>query len=438
MGVFARTGRPALELLGSSLPNPKVSHSHQGLNFWYRYYAGYSAEFVHFVLQKFGPSVQGPVLDPWNGTGTTTLVSAMSGYDSIGVDVNPALSVIARARLLRSDVYGSINSMAEDILEHSYPCVLEDEPLLRWLNEPTAAQLRGMQMSTQRLLVSSGASADRPLHGTTELSGLAAFFYVALFATMRELLKGAIGTNPTWWKKLQSEDLLSFSTSEVRQTYLSSVQRLAEGLINPTSDRGAVNSRIVVGDSRSLPNQSNSVAAVVSSPPYCTRIDYAMATLPELSMLNVTDEDLRLLRDRMVGTPTMTREFSLPDNWGDAAMTFLDNVATHSSTASSTYYLKYFLQYFTSMSKSLDEIARVLCTGAPCVLVVQDSHYKEVRNDVATIVSEMAEGKGLCLRERYDFPVMKSKRSINTRSRKYGPSVGAIESVLVLTRATSA
>lgn len=44
------------------------------------------------------------VLDPWNGTGTTTVVAASKNIPAIGFDVNPALVVVSRARLIREAV----------------------------------------------------------------------------------------------------------------------------------------------------------------------------------------------------------------------------------------------------------------------------------------------------------------------------------------------
>lgn len=69
------------------------------MDLWYRYYAGYSAGFVEQALQESAATAK-LVLDPWNGTGTTTVVAASKNVPAIGFDVNPALVVVSRARLL--------------------------------------------------------------------------------------------------------------------------------------------------------------------------------------------------------------------------------------------------------------------------------------------------------------------------------------------------
>jgi hypothetical protein len=41
------------------------------------------------------------VLDPWNGSGTTTLVAQKLGIKSFGLEINPVMTIHARAKNLR-------------------------------------------------------------------------------------------------------------------------------------------------------------------------------------------------------------------------------------------------------------------------------------------------------------------------------------------------
>ena len=65
-------------------------------------------------------------------------------------------------------------------------------------------------------------------------------------------------------------------------------------------------------------------------------------------------------------------------------------------------------------------------------MVVQDSYYKEVRNDLAAIVSEMGYGLGLEQRKRRDFKKVATLAGVNRRSREYRVAGEAVESVLAL------
>ena len=67
-------------------------------SYGYRYYPGFSHEFVRDILDEWPESDL--ILDPWNGSGATTTVAAELGRQCVGIDLNPAMVVIARAALL--------------------------------------------------------------------------------------------------------------------------------------------------------------------------------------------------------------------------------------------------------------------------------------------------------------------------------------------------
>ena len=95
-------------------------------------------------------------------------------------------------------------------------------------------------------------------------------------------------------------------------------------------------------------------------------------------MLGLRELEIRRLRDRMIGTPTMARMSSAfkPEAWGESINALLTKIEGHSSKASATYYSKYYLQYFDGMWISLHELRRVTKPGATAVLVLQDSITK--------------------------------------------------------------
>lgn len=410
--------------------NPKIGTASDPVDSWYRYYAGYSAGFVEQALSELAGSAE-LVLDPWNGTGTTTVVAASKNVPAIGFDVNPALVVVARARLLGAGVWASIDPLGQDVVSHAASVDLDEEPLLFWFTRESAGSLRGLQQSVHRLLVDP-ALASRPAYqGASGMSTLAAFFYTVLFRTVRVLIAPRGGTNPTWWKRVLEADRLDPSHEAIVKQFRASATELAAGLHRDNFD-GGVDVQARLGDSRHLALDDNTVGGVVTSPPYCTRIDYGVATRPELAILGASEHDLKELRDQMVGTPTMTGKRGTAEQWGLTAAAFLDGVAAHASKASAGYYTNYFRQYYAGMWDSLGELRRVLKDGAPAVLVVQDNYYKDLHNDTAKILGEMATTLGFETAERHDFPVIRNRASMNPRTRQYRTRASAVESILVL------
>lgn len=410
--------------------NPKVGASCDPVDSWYRYYAGFSAGFVEHAL-KHSAATAGLVLDPWNGTGTTTVVAASENVPAVGFDINPALVVVARARLLGVGVWASLDPLGDDVVAHGTSFEQVDDPLRFWFAPQAAGCIRGLQRSVQRLLVDSGTESQSVYQTASGVSTLAAFFYTVLFRTVRVLIAPRAGTNPTWWKRVEEPYQLDPSREDIVNQFRVSARELAAGLHRDNYD-GGVDVRVGVGDSRCLPLQDATVDAVIGSPPYCTRIDYGIATRPELAVLGARAEDLKLLRNQMVGTPTMTGERGTPEEWGPTAAAFLSGVAGHPSKASAGYYTNYFRQYYAGLWSSLGELRRVMRGGARAVLVVQDNYYKELHNDTPTILAEMAVAHDFDSVKREDFPVTRTRASMNPRARKYRSKAAAVESILIL------
>ena len=77
---------------------------------------------------------------------------------------------------------------------------------------------------------------------------------------------------------------------------------------------------------------------------------------------------------------------------------------------------------------------RVAMNDARMALVVQDSHYKEHRLDLAQVVVEMAEATHWTAAGSRDFTT-RTMAALNPATRSYRSSYGAAESVLVFRRA---
>lgn len=403
---------------------------------WYRYYAGYADTFVADVVGRL-PEPTGMLLDPWNGSGTTTSVAAAHGIEARGFDLNPAAVVISKARLLQSDVAPSLLPLTRKLLAavEADPPLSEDDLLLRWMTPRAAVAVRRLAATINRSLIEFD---DEPnaTRLPSEMSSLAALFYVALFRVVRRALGRFVGTNPTWLRqKVADDDKVDLDLRTLRPWLLHVMGELAEtvnGRGLPEPGQGRI--EIAVADSGQLPMQNGAAQAVITSPPYCTRIDYAVATLPELAALGMTGSEFRALRDRLIGTPTRDGSFAISDvRWGKTATGFLRQVADHRSHASGGYYLSFFSQYFVGMWRSLSEIGRVVASDRPIVLVVQDSYYKELHADIPRVMCEMADRLGWSPLARRDFQV-KTKANINAGTRKYRQPTLATESVLAFSR----
>lgn len=401
------------------------------------YYAGYSTEFTIEALRSARLSNEAVILDPWNGAGTTTQAAQRLGYKAIGLDLNPAMVVVAKAGLLSPLEAPSLVPLAQSILEKSdevAAVTADDDPLLRWLDQGGAKALRSLETIINRMLVSHTEYVALTTSGALQrVSPLAAFFYVALFRATRRLLNAFIATNPTWIKlppTPQTRKRPRLKT--IQEAFLLEVRTLTNYLRSkavPSAEAPDVS--ILLGSSELIPLDADSVDFVLTSPPYCTRIDYAVATALELAVLRYSKSAFELLRRSLMGTSTVESAPPPPRvEWGKTCVTFLRKVREHPSKASAGYYYRSHLQYFGSLYNSMVDLRRVLRRDAPCVMVVQDSHYKDIHNDVPKIVKEMARSVGFTLRGEKGFVTDRSMVQMNTRAMKYLKAREQVETVL--------
>lgn len=445
-----------------NISTPKLPRGHRRHSSLYDYYAGYSINFVRDVVEHFGLASDQPLLDPWNGAGTTTHVAHELGLTSWGGDANPAMVVVAKAKLVGREVTPSELTLGDSVLDiagNATDEVSAEDPLCTWFVPAAARELRRIERAVGHMLDPEHREGPPASElRVSSLSPLAAFFYLALFRTVRDLVTSFVASNPTWVKRpAEPRHRLNPDRRRISSVFRHHVAAMARAtrafdVHEAVSDRQAAPRRagraqksvaetprqpqagrttIAVADSTRLPLAKGSIAAVVASPPYCTRIDYAVATAPELAVLGFCEEAFSQIRSKLIGTSVVRTGYSEVDfGWGPTCAEFLGAVASHQSKASSGYYLRNHLQYFDGLSASLREIDRVLQCGAPCVLVVQDSYYKDVHNNLPRIIEEMGDALGWIVEDRRNYNASNNLARVNARIRRYRTAVSATESVI--------
>lgn len=121
--------------------NPKLTvHDRKSVSSWFPYYAGFSHRFARQILSEAILSDKSRILDPWNGVGTTTYVAATLGLDALGIDLNPAMVIVAKARLIPTAEQNSLLPLCREILRkaRSDRHNSSGDPLDPWLVQRSA------------------------------------------------------------------------------------------------------------------------------------------------------------------------------------------------------------------------------------------------------------------------------------------------------------
>jgi hypothetical protein len=156
----------------------------------YPYYAGFQAGFARDVLSSAGLQRGAYILDPWNGSGTTTATAAALGFDAHGFDLNPVMVVVAKAGLVGRQESPCLWPITVDILRKAQEDTIDtggtDDPLETWLVPKAVHAFRRLERAIQLLLVDPDEYqllSSRNDFG--DLSDIAGFFYTALFRAAR-------------------------------------------------------------------------------------------------------------------------------------------------------------------------------------------------------------------------------------------------------------
>lgn len=405
-----------------SISNPKRVLNKKNGDEWYSYYAGFSDSFVIEILNSFNLPKKSIILDPWNGAGTTTLNCALAGYDVIGIDFNPVMNIIAKSKFSNVDDVFSALKIVKGLRVNNYPKKISDQSdfLLNWFDFDTASYIRyiSLYLQSKCKVVSD--------------SNIYSLIFLGLFNLIRKYVAKFISSNPTWVKKSKSSDVkLTIESQKIKLDLIEFIcKKLDSTNVDSVMDIGT--EKFYCASSTNLPIEDNSIDAIITSPPYCTRIDYGIATSPELGvLLGHCPKDIDDIRRNLTGRTTIDKKLIEVESLGFTANYVLNEILKHKSHASSSYYYKNFAQYFIDIKKSLAQIKRVIKTNGYFSCVVQDSHYKEIYCDLAMIFTEMAEENGLILIHRQDFISKLLMANINSKVKKYRDKITAKETVLV-------
>lgn len=398
----------------SQICNPKRgSGQHAGRT--YSYYAGYSEAFVASAIKGIFLRNGAIVLDPWNGAGTTTNLVSSLGFKAIGVDLNPVMNIVARGSRA-SKFLTSINEANKLLIPRKIKCEPNSsmDPLHEWFTEKTIEGLRNII----RKLTKTGEGFFDPSE-SNQISDAASLILICLFSILKsEYNKSPYkSSNPTWVKPISNpSERISIKSSDLERR----IKRMLATYANtasPTSARGP-EPRLILADSRDLPIGSDTIDAVITSPPYCTRIDYAIKMSIEHAIA-FGKKDFDNLRRTLLGTTTVSKKIHSNALIGEYCRDLLRQIQTHESKASGTYYFKNITQYFDGLSSSIKEIARVLKPGGDCFIVVQDSRYKNIQICLDQAVKDMGLLNGLSEANSVTFSSKLTMSNINTASRRY-------------------
>jgi hypothetical protein len=264
-----------------TLPETRVSRSGTfvdnmslPIHRWFRYSAGFAAEWVEQVLRDWGIGGGQLVLDPFAGSGTVSLVCEKLGIPSLGVEAHPVVQRIAKTKLLWMTPPQRFADFASRVVRESEkqrPSAASHPTLIERSYDPGAiASLDALK---------SAWSALRDESPESEL------VWLALTAILRPTSKAGTAQ---WQYILPNKTKKNVLSPDVAFRQQVELMKADIQWMQARADRSLA--RILAEDARNFAHDlSCQVDAVITSPPYANNYDYADALRFEMTFWGDVD-----------------------------------------------------------------------------------------------------------------------------------------------------
>ena len=395
---------------GTFLDNMKLP-----IHRWFRYSAGFSAEWVSQVFSEINIEPQMLVLDPFAGSGTTLLAADTVGLSSIGIEAHPFITRVAKAKINWDINASSFLKRAMDTLEQA-------KKISDFKNEYPELILRCYPPEILSRLDSLKRAWAEKNDGSRESE----LIWLAITSILR--ITSPAGTAqwqyilPNKNKKVATDPYKAFEIQVHIMYYdIKFYQR----------KYGTPKSRIIQGDARNLKEiQEDTVDFVITSPPYANNYDYADATRFEMSFWNEVEnwgdlhDKVRKYLIRSSSQHVSKDKLELDKILSHTVLRpIIDELTTICEILAKErllhggrkHYHTMVAAYFSDLGEVWQELARVGKEGAKVCFVVGDSAPYGIYVPVEKWLGELAVAAGF---QRYEFEKIRD-RNIKWRNRKH-------------------
>lgn len=419
---------------------------------WLKYKEGFSSMLVEELLNDFNISSKGIVLDPFSGSGTTSLTAQRMGFNSIAIDI---MDIAKETFLVKNNILNfKLAELKELYSQIELLSLPESYKKFKYLNitEGAFSEKHESDLIYFQEWIKS-------LDCSNEAKQLLNFSLMSILEEISYTRKD--GQYLRW----------DYRSKKVQITNKKRINR-GKPPIKNVLDKGELPSvkgallnvlSIIIGDIEEIqyssPNiktkhlfihgsslfelpkmETEIVDAVVTSPPYCNRYDYTRTYALELNFLGKTDDSLKKLRQQLISATVENKSKIIQlhefyKNLGhEKRFSEIQNLVDNNSTLREIIKaLEYRITtgevnnkgivrmvegYFTELTFIYSELYRVLKKGAKIAIVNDNVRFAGEIIPVDFMSCEIAEKIGFKVEKIYCLKQKKGNSS--QQMKKYG------------------
>ena len=353
-----------------------VRSTEQWTHGYHRYPAKFLPDVVRKIIEEYAKGSK-LIADLFAGCGTTLVEAKIHGISSVGVDINPVAQLITKVKT---------TPLAPDALQQAYTALVN---LFDKYNESDFEDIKKHERIDYWFTPSQKAKIaflyDKVFHLEVD-DDTKDFFYVCI----SHILK-----NCSWW--LQSGTKPQRDMEKDPEDPLNEFKRHCSKMIgwnekfyNELSKKGhlGIPCEIHLEDARHTNITSESIDAIITSPPYVTSYEYAdIHQLTAYWMEYISD--IHEFRKKFIGSSSSGNDSLIVPN-SKQAQKIVNDLSENSK-----HIARDVAQYFNDMQEVAKEMARVLAPNGHACIVIGNTKIKEVQIKSAEVFYEFLRNAGL-------------------------------------------
>ena len=371
---------------------------------WFKFKEGFSAALVRYLLGFLDEP--GCLLDPFAGTGIAPITAARVGWQGIGVEILPVGVNISNALLAAPAIdHSDFGRQATAFL--NYVATSPDAPAADWFPHIRITEKAFPPDSEAKIAAARNWLRRADAAPETELlalSAMAALEDASWTSKDGQYLRWDHRSGRKLKARMEKRQVLPYEAS------------LRNRIDNIAADLPALAGRYEAEDVRIIESScydalpqlpTDSVDAVITSPPYANRYDYTRTYALELAWLGYDNQGISTLRQRLLSATVENRSKreQLAADHGDALARFDRHGAITEITDAlesanqrgelpNPHVIRLVRNYFMEMSVVIAELSRVCRPGASVFMVNDNVQYHGEEVPVDLILSDLAEQCG--------------------------------------------
>ena len=349
------------------------------------------------------------ILDPFCGSGTALVESALSSNYAIGIDIDPLSALISKVKTTKIDIeklYLIVDWLKKNIENPPEELFIPDcQTLKHWFTQEAINKLSIVRTSINQIV--DNFENERAIKDIQDL------LFICFSSIIRRVSNADNESQKTYvshTKVKQPEEVFTLFFSQL--DYF--IERITEFSLNPNLKPAEI---IISSSVSSLPDwiQDKKVDLAITSPPYIKAIDYIYNQMAELfwigDLFQMQTQNLQNEKKmQYIGNKQIqAREFiNYSPFISKLNIDLLDNklqevFETDKKNGHKHSYVTF--KYFVEMEKHFAGISKCLKQNAHYVMVVGDSKVSEIYFDTADFLTIIAERNGFKLKNKWGYKI---------------------------------